>query len=650
MRRIVFFLFIISPFVSFAKAGDTLWVQTFTFKSKQDSTFLFPKDSFKSYKILMYYTLKCTDNNNPKCGEWDYLTYTFLYKKTGKMDSSIKKIDTTFNSDSTIKKIDTTWKKFDHLERYELGRYITPYGIGLNLGNGFTWIYDVTDYAPLLHDSVRLTAGNWQEYLDLKFAFVEGISPRKPYKVENLWNGNFGYGTATSIENALVEKNISIDSGAFNSRIKLRVTGHGFGGNENCSEFCAKLHSFTVDSNLRFQQLVWRESCPINPVYPQGGTWVYQRANWCPGSDVTTYNFELTPFVIPGKASLINYNVEPYTWNGKGSTPYYAIETQLISYEKPAFKLDAAVDDIIYPSTKDIYRRMNPECGKPLILIKNTGTDLLQSLTITYGMKGGTPATFNWKGAIPFMETDSVWLNPPAWDGPSTNAGFYVNISSPNGGTDAYEPNNKMSSFLPFTNKIDNDILVFYKTNLTSDVENRIHITDASGKVFYERIKPLNNKLYQDTVHLPNGCFKLLMEDDGEDGLSFWANKAQGDGFISIYNLNHKLIKYFGADFGRTIEYNFTTGYGMSINETKENVQLLVFPNPSSGKFIIDVSSFQTKNTLLEVTDMTGKIILKRLVDGPLDELDLSGFGEGIYLLRIHQDNQIFTQKLSVLR
>ena len=67
---------------------------------------------------------------------------------------------------------------FDVIDRYELYRYITPYGIGLDLGDdGWTWWYDVTDYLPLLRDSVELQAGNWQELLDLKFHFIEGDPP-----------------------------------------------------------------------------------------------------------------------------------------------------------------------------------------------------------------------------------------------------------------------------------------------------------------------------------------------------------------------------------------------------------------------------------------------------------------------------------------
>ena len=62
------------------------------------------------------------------------------------------------------------------IEDIEIARYITPYGIQFDLGpNGFSWIYDVTDYQNYLKDTVDLRAHNTQELLDLKFAFIEGI-------------------------------------------------------------------------------------------------------------------------------------------------------------------------------------------------------------------------------------------------------------------------------------------------------------------------------------------------------------------------------------------------------------------------------------------------------------------------------------------
>ena len=76
---------------------------------------------------------------------------------------------------------------FEVIDRVELARYITPYGINLTLGpDGWAWVFDVTDYAPLLKDSVELQCGNWQELLDLKFAPI-GTASKKASLGEKLW-------------------------------------------------------------------------------------------------------------------------------------------------------------------------------------------------------------------------------------------------------------------------------------------------------------------------------------------------------------------------------------------------------------------------------------------------------------------------------
>jgi hypothetical protein len=56
-----------------------------TFGSAQDTSVVFPPDTFGIEKIIMNYKLRCPFNG--PCGEWDYLTYTHLYKPTGVWDS-----------------------------------------------------------------------------------------------------------------------------------------------------------------------------------------------------------------------------------------------------------------------------------------------------------------------------------------------------------------------------------------------------------------------------------------------------------------------------------------------------------------------------------------------------------------------------------
>jgi len=75
-------------------AQDTTFVQTFTFDdiTKRRDVYQFPEPGQEFRKVLMYKTLKCdqaTTQDGFACGEWDYLTYTFVYDSTGVFDSNL---------------------------------------------------------------------------------------------------------------------------------------------------------------------------------------------------------------------------------------------------------------------------------------------------------------------------------------------------------------------------------------------------------------------------------------------------------------------------------------------------------------------------------------------------------------------------------
>ena len=89
--------------------ADTTTVQTFTFEAQNNPEtaydspgrrwFPFPaSDNGIEYgKVLMEYTLKCFEDGTAgnlgfACGEWDYLSYTYLFDHTGMLDSTMLKL------------------------------------------------------------------------------------------------------------------------------------------------------------------------------------------------------------------------------------------------------------------------------------------------------------------------------------------------------------------------------------------------------------------------------------------------------------------------------------------------------------------------------------------------------------------------------
>ena len=247
---------------------------------------------------------------------------------------------------------------------WELGRFITPYGNGLSLGDdGWTWVFDVTKFQNFLKgNDVYLKAGNFQELLDLKFAFIEGTPPRDFIDIEKVWNGNF---QLSDFDNIVTPKIMQLKPEAKMFELHTTLTGHWFGQGNNCGEFCDNIHSLNINGTEQYSWQIIQE-CGLNPLFPQGGTWFYDRAGWCPGMPATTRKLDITPFINESDTEVeLDYNIE--------YDPYgnYKTETFFVSYGDYNFANDVAIEDIIAPNTNKLNSRFNPICGQPIIKIRN---------------------------------------------------------------------------------------------------------------------------------------------------------------------------------------------------------------------------------------------------------------------------------------
>ena len=105
-----------------------------------------------------------------------------------------------------------------------------------------------------------------------------------------------------------------------------------------------------------FEWLNWKE-CANNPVIAQGGTWIYDRAGWCPGTFGTTYDHEITDLVNPGDTVNIDYGMQVTSGGMEGN---YRLTVQLISYGAHNFQNDASIEDVINPINGNIITDLTP--------------------------------------------------------------------------------------------------------------------------------------------------------------------------------------------------------------------------------------------------------------------------------------------------
>ena len=541
MKKLLLFTILLSVTASlFSAVGDSLIVQTITFEDieKRRDIFEFPDDERTWEKIWMHRTLKCdeqTKQDSFPCGEWDYCTYTLIHVPVQ-----------------------------DTVEIFELENYITPYGMGLDLNGdcGWEYIYDVTDYAPLLRGKVDISSGSQSELLDMKFIFVEGTPEREIISVKNIYEwGNYKYELIAN-DSIFKEQEIVLNPEAKGYKLRARISGHGHEGPRNCCEWDSKTHTYFVNGGVMERWNIWK-NCGDNPIYPQGGTWQFDRAGWCPGTPVDTYDFEITDYFNPGDTLMLDYGIEMYRDNGE-KNGYFRQTHQIFSYGEPNFKTNAQVYDIIAPSDKNGYSRINPICKDPQIVIRNSGSSTLRSLRIDYGLETGENYTYIWNGELEFTQSDTLILPNIVWSDFS-NPTFYAECSKPNGVNDEYPVNDRLTSNVVVPEILPNKFLLHIEAQgLGRAKQNAYTITDDVGQILYFKDAFEDEEIYEKLIELEAGCYELRIIDRAEDGMlrQWWYRGSNPElvgknGKIEILDTDKNRLKRLKYDFAEQEVFRF---------------------------------------------------------------------------------------------
>ncbi|NQV42692.1 MAG: hypothetical protein HQ506_10075 [Candidatus Marinimicrobia bacterium] len=551
MYRVLLFILVtgspLSVCLSQSWSGDTLQFTPITFdepsplgwNAQYKTVVNFPDDDSRWSQIFMVQTLKCdtaTAGDAYPCGEWDYIWNIFIEVPQG-----------------------------DSTELFTLGSFVTPYGKRLKLGgeSGWKWVYDITEYAPLLKGARNIIAGNNQELLNLQFLFIRGTPARQVLSVENVYPyGEYKY-EYLSTDSLLKERQIVLSEAAAAFSLKATISGHGHAGPYNCCEWDSKTHTYRLNSWETYRWNVWKD-CGNNPIYPQGGTWAFDRAGWCPGTKVDEYMFELTPKVSPGDTITLDYTIEPFMDNGEKDGTL-RMSHQLFSFGPPHFNYNAAVVQILVPNAKDQYSRMNPSGGNPIIIIKNEGAYPIRDLNITYGIAGHRKKKFNWKGNLEFLESEEVVLPALSRKQMRESGRFQVHLVLPKPMLDEYPENNTLTSHfqkpVSFPHKF---VLSIQTNNLGRSAENKYYISDMSGLIWYYMDDFKDSTNYRIPVDLAKGMYQFKFSDEMEDGISrHWWNRNAApsqvgmDGLVLFESMSGDTLLSFPPDFGQELLFDF---------------------------------------------------------------------------------------------
>lgn len=660
-----------------AAAGDTTWVTAISNAnlnsppSNDDIWAQLPNGSVNYSRILMKFTLGC---GTPDCSNWDYTVKASIGKKTGVMDSTITAIDTLTG--------DTSWNVFDVIQFYEIGRLITPYGTYMAAGsNGFNsnwthpFYYDVTDFASLLQDStlMRITYDGWSDAFSgkIELLYIEGEPSRTVSSIQPIFNGYGNYPSSADFENVVGPQTLSIPAGTTSAKVWVIITGHGSQGEFDPHDLHLKVNSTEIAARL-----AWKDNCGLNAVFPQGGTWIFNRANWCPGEGVPVMEFDVSNYITAGQNVSIDLDMDDYVV-AAGEGAGYIISSYLITYSSQK-QHDVMLEEIIAPNNDKPYLRFNPICSKPMVKIKNMGKSNLTYAEISYWVKGGAKCYYEWNGFLPPHQSTEITLPPFDWGGLDTSDKvFYAEARWPNQVPDEYEPNNMLASSFSLPPVLDSTFRITLKTNDHPE-ENAGGIKDENGNWVFQHLNLAPSTTYTETISLSPGCYVYELTDydanwEGGDGLSWWLNTQQGyetAGALQFRKSNNQIIRIFNPDFGNRVHYQFMVGYPLSFGPPKPaceapihsavveaktvNSFMDVVPNPGNGKFLVRYGlKNESSYNEIQVFDIFGGRIYQNNLfverEGNV-EVNLSKQAAGVYVVVIRNETETLTQKVLITR
>lgn len=194
------------------------------------------------------------------------------------------------------------------------------------------WDVDVTHFRSLLAGkrTFEIAAGtnfykNRGYLMSVSLDYFHGTPDLDAYRVVPLWHGQAHYRSAQNhFQDFFTPQTVAIDAEATAARLFLTTTGHSQVGEFTPAKRTVVFRP-TKDGDpkaeVRFEDVLWKTDCYLNPNRPQFGTWQFSRAGWAPGDVVRPWWIDLTPALRPGVQAEVRYEPHPYDLSTEEEKP-----------------------------------------------------------------------------------------------------------------------------------------------------------------------------------------------------------------------------------------------------------------------------------------------------------------------------------------
>jgi hypothetical protein len=272
-----------------------------------------------------------------------------------------------------------------------------------------------------------------------------------------------------------------------------------------------------------------------------------------------------------------------------------------------------------------------------------------------------------WNGILAPLNTNTITLDTITL---STTENLTVSILEVNGITDTFQFKNNISR----TTTRRKTTALNWIVDVTTDAaghETYWQISNASDSVLYSGgnltvgsnggglglASPGDPGAYTNGFHsivqapMPGyGCYKLLLVDDGGNGMNFFGF-GQPTPFLRIRNNQVGIITgasgNFGSAFLSNIEIATVSG---TENPDKPALEMVISPNPVSDLLRIQFSDAEFKPDLIQVINTFGQIVKTANSNRYEAEnyLEVDGLANGLYFIQANGGGKTYVSKLMV--
>ncbi|NPD86648.1 hypothetical protein HNS38_17910 [Lentimicrobium sp. L6] len=356
--------------------------------------------------------------------------------------------------------------------------------------------------------------------------------------------------TGVSVE-LLPAKEIQLPKGTKHAIASVLISGQA----EDISETSSRFYFLEINDTDVSKRSIWRDDCSLNPLQPEQEGWYLSRPNWCPGLKV----YPLLHFIEKKYIDQGNIKLELSFQEDKGKVSAidsYVTSSVLFALGEAKEAINLSINEIYSPNNKIWHESYNPICGSPVILIQNTGSEKVESITFNYGYNYQTDNKFRWKGELGFLEEEIIYLPSLNWyffengDQPET---FTVHISSVNGKEKALKLGKKTSE-MTLAEVFPAQLIFELNTDHAADL-NGLEIFNEAGEAYFSSGELKSDTTYSFSVDFAPGCYEMIYYDEAKDGCQSKKNKS---GFLRIIDRQKDAeLKSFDGNFGSEVREQF---------------------------------------------------------------------------------------------